>query len=668
MAIPTSTLDTEVVSTLGGQRGKFSVHAQAHEKIMGVLTNLYEDPENAVIREYSTNALDSQIEAQAADPNYVWRPIEVTTPSHFNKTFKIRDFGVGMTVKDIENVYSQYGYSTKEHTNDQTGMLGLGSKCGLTYTGQFTITGFKNGIKTTALITLNEDEVPEYVILDTAFSDEPNGVEISIPVKSRDSFAEKCSSFFRWWKSGQVLVNGTEPVKHGYTEVEPGVYLVDHANRYYDSIQSYVIMGNVPYAVEAEYIDAGLREVGMGFAAYVPMGTVDFPPSRERLRYNTRTKAAIRELSAGLFEKVLQTKIDDVINAPDYRTAWQRKAALPYAFARNPLITSLKYKGEPFTERVQAHHYHLDWDWQGHGQISERQWINFANTMNGSLIVTDVTSKSNSYFKKKVKQYISDNSIDAGHAILVKEDIDNKWLEWVPRVDAADIKKVKLPSTPSNTPRRTDAPYDYYYLGADGKVVEDSNSTITVPKGKTMVHISPQDMRETYPKPGTYPQNVIRTLGEDYVLVVLGRNRFDKFLRTHKSTPVADAFKKQAEKYMNSITDAEYVIGNLSYSEDHFLQKVNPDSLKDKELSDIARLLQDKNRVNNFAKAQEVVSLARRASIAITLPPRKDTVQNPCKGYPLIDLAGHRNLADTTLYCNAVYDHNNGTYDPNPGK
>ena len=659
MAIPNSAQTAEVTSTLTGKRGKFSVHEHAHEKIMGVLTNLYEDPEGAVIREYLTNALDSQIEAQSADPNYVWRPVEVTTPSHFNKTYSIRDFGVGMSVADIENVYSQYGYSTKEHTNDQTGMLGLGSKCGLTYTGQFTVIGYKGGVRTRALITLNEDEVPEYVILDTSATDEPNGVEIQVPVRDRNTFAEKTQQFLRWWKPGQVLVNGQEPAVHNYTEVKPGVFLIENTERYYYSApQSYVIMGNVPYAVDSEYVDQHLTDARLGFAAYVEMGTVDFPPNRERLRYNSRTKAAVAKISEGLFEAILKTKLDEITNASSFKEAWLKKSELEHYFANHAKTKALKYRGYDFPERLAHVHMELDWDWQGHGQIAERQWVNIGLAMRGSLVVTGVTqgSKPTSYFKKKVKHYMEQKNIDSGTALLVEKDIDSVWLAHLPRIDADTIKNLKLPKNPGTTGPRAEAPYDVYDY--DGKTVsyDGSQTIIQTAAGKTMVYISPQDMKETYRKSGISAQDFLRLLGKDYQLVVLGKNRFEKFVRNYPNAVKASkVVQDQIDALVNSASNEEYLIGKLSYGEQEFMKSVDVSKIDDPELVKLAKVIQDKNFTANYAKAENLHIMAKRAEIFTKLPEKKNVAGNPVKNYPLLDRVGGRQMKHLIIYINAVY-------------
>src|SRR5512146_2284489 len=139
-----------VDSTVKGEDVAMSIDQTALAHIMNVLTDLYADPELAVIREYSTNALDSHIEAGIS------RPIEVTTPTALRPLFTVRDYGVGLDADDIRDIYSRYGASTKRQTNDAVGMLGLGCKSALAYVDQFTLAGITGGQR--MLVSIARDE------------------------------------------------------------------------------------------------------------------------------------------------------------------------------------------------------------------------------------------------------------------------------------------------------------------------------------------------------------------------------------------------------------------------------------------------------------------------------------------------------------------------------
>lgn len=71
---PTATYATRK-GNLSGETIAMSVDTASMAHVLSVLTDLYSDPTLAVIREYSTNALDSHVEAG------VKRPIDVSLPN-----------------------------------------------------------------------------------------------------------------------------------------------------------------------------------------------------------------------------------------------------------------------------------------------------------------------------------------------------------------------------------------------------------------------------------------------------------------------------------------------------------------------------------------------------------------------------------------------------------
>lgn len=692
--IPAQTDTVKVENNISAEAtGQFTVDENSLAKIMSVLTNLYTDPEGAVVREYLTNALDAQIEARENDPNYVWRPIEVTTPSRFNKNYIVRDFGIGMSTDEINDIYSKYGKSTKETSNSVTGMLGLGSKCALTYTGQFTITGYKNGVRTRAIISKNEENIPIFQIVDTRATDEPNGVEISVPVRDSNSFAQKTAEFLRWWSDGQVLVDGREPEKHnlplttnevmnftinGKSVSEPvSVYAQEGSGYgyYRQAPRSYVVMGNVPYAVSTDYIDSDLTSAGMGFVAYVPMGSVVFPPSREELTYTQTTKATLKTISSGLFQKMYEAAVKDIVDAIDHETAWRKFQQLPNHFKDPAVRNGIKYQGYDLTTyRIDAEHIMLHWDYQGHGQITERKQITIGDAIGaeataprtGAVIVTgfDPDTKPTAYFKKKLRHWIK--NIHGGaqtYAIMVEDDIDSKWLERLPRVKAEDVKAIKLPKNPSQGPRE-EAPYDFYYRDPSDPtayqgLVSKAEVKIPVKKGKTMVYCSPQDYKETYRKAGTNVNQILNVLGDDYMLVVLGKNRFEKFLRTYtKAIPLNEAMKARMDSIMGSIKDAEAMVSALDSDEREFLKKVDVSKIDDPELVDLANVVKGNQSTDNYKTAKTLWEVARRASVTLTYPEIKeiDVKDNPAKRYPLIEDIGARRMDHLIVYINAVYN------------
>jgi hypothetical protein len=322
----------EVVSNIRGERVDLTIDPEAMQHIMGLLTNLYSDNEAAPLREYSTNARDSHIEAG------IDRPIEVTLPSKLAPFLRIKDYGVGLSVKDIHDIYSRYGASTKRDTNEQVGMLGLGCKSALAYTNQFTMVAVKDGVKVQAQISRDADGAGGITIVDTSTTDDPSGVEIIIPAKNYNNFEYKAARFFQYWPKGSVLVNGEEPtsITEKTLPVTDSIYLVS-AN-YNDS--DMIVMGGVPYPSEnrlgAPY---GYRVV-----AFVNIGDVNFTPSREALQYTAKTKATIERLR-NEYRNNISAAVQKIIDACPSKT----EALLAYLEWKDVVSAiSLSYKGAEF--------------------------------------------------------------------------------------------------------------------------------------------------------------------------------------------------------------------------------------------------------------------------------------------------------------------------------
>jgi Histidine kinase-, DNA gyrase B-, and HSP90-like ATPase len=317
--------------TLGGPSKTMTIRRDAMAHIMSVLTNLYSDAKLAVLREYATNALDAHREAGVS------KPISVVLPSDVKPTLVVEDFGVGMTTDEILNLYSSYGASTKRGTNEQTGMLGLGSKSALAYSSQFTVRTRKGGVETSALIYLNDRGEGEIKIVDTRATD-ATGTRIEIPVGPKDirEFSTAANNLFVFWNPADVSVKGhsiVHGVEHGgwlwitdKIALAPSGFLATERQRYYryDPNAVYVVQGGVPYKVDKDRLsDEGkslynsLPLDGYEVVFTAPIGSVQFVPSREALYYTNDTNATIVSLFEDYRREVARYVTEKIDSAKD---------------------------------------------------------------------------------------------------------------------------------------------------------------------------------------------------------------------------------------------------------------------------------------------------------------------------------------------------------------
>ena len=292
----------EIVLSNVGATGEFRIRNSA--KAFSILSSgLYSNKIKAIIRELSTNALDSHVAAGKADV-----PFEVHLPTMLEPWFSVRDFGVGLDNNQVVNIYTTYFESTKTDSNDYIGALGLGSKSPFSYTENFTVTAIKNGTKRIYSAFINDMGVPSIAEMNEELTDENNGVEVKFSVTDRydyNSFNYESQEVFKWFKNKPIVTG----VKFEHTEVEykeknivPGVHIIKNGS-------SIALMGNIAYPLNN--ISEPTKHFGdladllcCNLVFEFNIGELDFAASREELSYVPITINSIRrkltELNANL--------------------------------------------------------------------------------------------------------------------------------------------------------------------------------------------------------------------------------------------------------------------------------------------------------------------------------------------------------------------------------
>ena len=111
--------DTEIDGTVD-DRIEMGVDTESINHLMMILSsNLYQNPIGSIIREYTSNAIDANVDAGIEEPVIV-RLKKVNN----NWNFEVQDFGLGLDDNDFRNIISKYGKSTKRDKVDQLGYFG----------------------------------------------------------------------------------------------------------------------------------------------------------------------------------------------------------------------------------------------------------------------------------------------------------------------------------------------------------------------------------------------------------------------------------------------------------------------------------------------------------------------------------------------------------------
>lgn len=305
-------------------------------EMFNLLSNgLYKDKITAVIRELSTNAYDSHVEA-----GRVSTPFEVKLPNRINPNFSIRDFGTGMSQDKLVRLYTSYGKSNRNQSNEFIGGMGLGSKAPFCYTDAFVVTSFYNGTKFIYTAAKDEDGKPSLIHLLTEPTTEPNGVEISLSVKANDfhEFNQKAVEVYKWFKTTPKVTGGVNNLT-----IQKQVYVCSGSNNGFWGVtgnrESRVIMGNIAYKIDPIHFadnpgkynawysnDANMevRLLQIGMDIEFPIGSVAIDAGREGLQY---TKAVIRTIKDRLKGVADLIKADIEKQIKDSKTLWDAKVA-----------------------------------------------------------------------------------------------------------------------------------------------------------------------------------------------------------------------------------------------------------------------------------------------------------------------------------------------------
>ena len=318
----------------------FTIKASA--KAFQILSsNLYSNPLGSMIRELSTNAYDAHVMVGKAD-----EPFHLTLPNSLEPSFKIRDFGPGLSHNDIMNIYTTFFESTKTNSNDVVGCLGLGSKSPFGVSDSFTVTSFFQGEKTIYSAFLNEDRIPSIALFHKEPTDEPNGLEIEVAINADDF------RVFNREVNGQLKYFKTKPLVFGNSNFE---WNVDEEYLYSGSNWKMVKGGGSPRVVQGQIqYPINVRNMGKEFDEASPVvrellnksvlfevniGDVNIAPSREALSYDAKTNQNIIKAAEKILEELPVQIAETIQSSPS-----EYLARLQYADILNDLCLAGSYR------------------------------------------------------------------------------------------------------------------------------------------------------------------------------------------------------------------------------------------------------------------------------------------------------------------------------------
>lgn len=319
MKTQSENLEVKTSGNLKGRAFGFNFNAQMADALS---KKIYTKPVLAVVREYMCNAHDAHVEVGAKDT-----PIEVKLPNRMSPYWSVRDNGRGLSETEIMGdddeggLFNTYGKSGKNHTNNQIGGFGMGSKAGFAYVdkgGNFTVTSFLNGRKSTYACHKGEDGIPVVTKMSEVDTNEPNGVEIKVPVRTddTDTFAEYTAEIAAYLETEpKITGNNSHLVVRPKYKVKTDKWgLREFTDRgpYYNSpvFTANVVMGGVAYPIDYSAIkntaDVPIdgRILKAPIDLFLDIGDVNLQLSREGLSYDDFTVQALSSATKGIAKEL----------------------------------------------------------------------------------------------------------------------------------------------------------------------------------------------------------------------------------------------------------------------------------------------------------------------------------------------------------------------------
>lgn len=287
--------------------------------VIEILRNkLYRRKVPTLCQEYISNARDAMREVGNTTDR-----IEITLPSTFAPTFKVRDFGPGISPDRMYNVFIKYASSTKRDTNKQTGGFGIGAKSAWSYTESFSIVTYIDGVQRTYVAHIGANNNGRLDYLGEEKTTEANGTEIQIPVSPKDINEFKTAAFratYFWREEEKPTFKNLHQIDKDQTlrvqgemigNIEINNELPEYILPSHVNTSVVASIDGIPYVIDSTLVEKldNLNKlydsISGQLVIHVPNGELEVSASREEISDSKFTQDNLDKLAAKYHKIVL---------------------------------------------------------------------------------------------------------------------------------------------------------------------------------------------------------------------------------------------------------------------------------------------------------------------------------------------------------------------------
>ena len=308
----------------------FAIRAEDSPIIMEMMrSKIYSNKPAAVVREYTTNALDEH------KLHNISRPVELHAPTAQNPEFTVRDFGKGLTDQEVREIYVNYGCSTKRNTDDLTGGLGIGCKAGFAYGSQFSIIsitkdGQGNTHKNAYMAIIDESNTGTLKHIESTIDNTlDTGVQIGVGIDTNDiqAFGKEIWNLWLTCISKPTILNPNalgpiDTIEETIEILEDKTYYrtykrTDKFNSHNKYTSAVAVMGNIGYPINTYHLN-GLTHTEKSLLSdsnlhiKFDISELNIASNREELEYNKETIDNLESRIKTIFSQVTQNIVDKI--------------------------------------------------------------------------------------------------------------------------------------------------------------------------------------------------------------------------------------------------------------------------------------------------------------------------------------------------------------------
>lgn len=325
--IPSAAKTSHVTSNYSSDAVAFDL--EVNSSVFNMLTSdIYSYPHEAVLREWSTNAVDACV---AAGKPVVF---DVNLPTISNSVFSVRDYGTGLSSEDLTTLFTKLGASTKRNSNQFNGTLGIGRLAALAISDFFTVVSYFNGTEYGYLVSF-KDGRPTISSTHTQKTTEPNGLYLAVPVDSSDvsCFEEIAAKVYSFFEHKPNFVGAIDSISY-YTPVFETEEWISTSFHVKDAVtfkrstsvtrNAYVLMSNVVYQVPVSFEFTDKSRIPTHYnGSLVPSvifkaepGEVSFNPGREVLVLDQKTTEFLYRKIQDFHKNLLADCVSALLDLP----------------------------------------------------------------------------------------------------------------------------------------------------------------------------------------------------------------------------------------------------------------------------------------------------------------------------------------------------------------